>query len=378
MEVVDVEAIPLERGLEGRFANSQRWYDSREYCVVRIELDDGTTGWGECYGPIAGTRELIERDVGPWLLGRDPRDVRAIHADLVFKLRASYHTFVPATVVSGVDMACWDAWGRAVGEPVSRLLGGRVRDSVRAYATGHYFRDVDDFEALRSIIVEEALGHVEAGFDALKNKIGLAGTTPWGPAEDVELVRAIREAVGDDVRLMTDANCAYDLPTARWVGDRLADLDVYWFEEPIAPTNVEGYARLNRALDVALAGGETWAFAHEFDRVLSCGGVGYVQPDPASAGGITTAARVIDLAATAGVGCVPHVWGTAIGLAASLQLIATVPGETMLEFDRTPNPIRQAIVTEPILNDADTVAIPDGPGIGVEVDPEGIEEFRTA
>ena len=377
MQVESVEAVPLCRELDDRFANAQKWIEGREYCLVRITADDGTVGWGECYGPIAGTRELIERDVGPWLVGRDPRDVRVFHDDLRFRLRAMYHTFIPATVVSGVDTALWDLYGRAVGEPVSQLLGGRHRDRVRAYATGHYFRDVDDFEELERIIVEEAKGHVEAGFDALKNKIGLARNTPWGPREDVRLVRAIREAVGDDVRLMTDANLAYDMAEARRVGERLAELDVYWFEEPIPPTNVEGYARLNRELDVPLAGGECWAFEGEFRRVVEAGGVGYVQPDPASAGGITATDRVVDLAAAANVQCVPHVWGTAIGLASSLQVIATIPGETMLEFDRTPNPIRQGIVTDPIENEGNSVPIPDGPGLGIEVDEGALAEFRV-
>jgi D-galactarolactone cycloisomerase len=376
MRIDSVEAIPLRRELDERFANAQKWISSREYCLVRVETDDGTVGWGECWGPAAGNRELVAEYVGPWLEGRDPRNVETIHRDLRFELESAFHSFVPASVVSGVDIALWDAYGKTVGEPVSRLLGGRRRDEVRAYATGHFFRETDDFADLRAAIVEEAERHVEAGFDALKNKIGLARHFPWGREEDIELVRAIREAVGDDVRLMTDANHAYDAADARWVADRLADLDVHFFEEPVPPRAVDTYRRVNQESDVSLAGGECWAFEHEFERVLDAGAVDFVQPDVTSAGGLTTARRVATLAASHDVQCLPHVFGSAVALAASLQLLATIPGNPMLEFDRTPNPIREDLAVEPITNDGGTVPVPNDPGLGIDIDEEVLVEFR--
>jgi len=377
MGVASLEAIPLRRDLDERFANAQKWIDSREYCLVRIEADDGTVGWGECWGPTAGNRGIVEEYVAPWLEGRDPRNVEQIHDDLVYRLRSSYHSYVPVSVVGGVDIALWDLHGKAVGEPVSTLIGGRRRDRVRAYATGHFWGDVDDFETLRADVVEEAEGHVAAGFDALKNKIGLARHFGWGPEKDVELVAAIREAVGDDVRLMTDANHAYDRADARRVGERLADLDVYFFEEPVPPRDVDGYAALNDALSVSLAGGECWAFTHEFDRVLDVGAVDYVQPDVTSAGGITSTRRVATMADAANVGCLPHVFGSAVALAASLQVLATVPGDPMLEFDRTPNPIREDLAVDPITNEGNSVPIRDRPGLGIEIDEDVLAEFRT-
>jgi len=376
MEIETVEAVPLRRELDGRFANAQKWIGSREYCLVRIETAGGLEGWGECWGPIAGTRETVERVAGPWLVGRDAREVERLHDDLRFRLRSAYHSTVPAGVVSGVDTALWDLRGKALGEPVSRLLGGRRRDSVRAYATGHFFRETDSFADLRDGIAEEARGHVDAGFDALKLKIGLGRHFPWGPEEDVELVRAVREAVGGGVRLMADANHAYDRPTARRVGRRLADLDVHFFEEPVPPTDIDGYAALDRALSVPLAGGECWAFAEEFDRVLDAGAVGYVQPDVTSAGGITSTRRVMAAAEAGNVGFLPHVFGSAVALAASLQVLAAAPGDPMLEFDRTPNPIREELSASPVTNDGNAVPIPDDPGLGVEIDRDVLDRFR--
>ncbi|WP_336344619.1 mandelate racemase/muconate lactonizing enzyme family protein [Halalkalicoccus ordinarius] len=377
MEIESVEAIPLRRDLDERFANAQKWIDSREYCLVRLTADDGTVGWGECWGPIAGNRELIEEYVAPRLRGRDPRDVERIHDDLVFELRSSFHSYVPASVVSGVDIALWDLRGRVLGEPISRLLGGHRRDEVRAYATGHFFPDVDSFDAIRESVVEEARGHVDAGFTALKNKIGLSRHFPYGVEEDVELVRAIREAVGDDVRLMTDANHGYGRAEALRVARELEALDVHFFEEPLPPEDLEGYAMLERRGPVAIAGGESWAFREEFDEVLDRGAASYLQPDLTSAGGITSTKRVVSAADARNLQVLPHVFGSAIALAASLQVLATIPGDPMFEFDRTPNPLREELPSEPIENDGMVVPVPDGPGIGIEIDPDTLDRFRA-
>ncbi|MFC7008638.1 mandelate racemase/muconate lactonizing enzyme family protein [Halalkalicoccus salilacus] len=377
MRIRDVEAVALHRDLDERFANAQKWIDSREYCLVRIETDDGTVGWGECWGPVAGNREIVEEYVAPWLRGRDPRTVERIHDDLIFKLRSSYHSHVPAGVVSGVDMALWDCYGKATGEPISRLLGGARRDRVRAYATGHFFPDVDTFDAFEERVVREARGNVEAGFDALKVKIGVGRHFPWSTETDVEIMRSIRDAVGDDVRLMADANHAYDTADASRVGRQLEELDVHFFEEPIGPQHVEDYALLNRELDVPIAGGECWAFVEEFDRVFDEGAVGYAQPDVTSAGGITSMRRIASLADAANVQCLPHVFGSAVALAASLQVLATIPGDPMLEFDRTPNPIRDELAVDPIVNEGTDVPVPDGPGLGIEIDSDVLERFRT-
>lgn len=375
MQIAHVETIPLQRELDEKFANAQKWIKSREYCLVRIETNDGIVGWGECWGPIAGNQEIVDEYVAPWLIGQRVDDVEQIHDELIFKLRASYHSFVPASVVSGIDIALWDAYGKATGQSVSRLLGGRLRDEVEAYATGHFFSDVEDFETLQSIIAEEARNHVDAGFTALKQKIGLSRHFPWGPEEDVELVRTVRDEVGDNIELMADANHGYDLASAKRVASELDDLDVRFFEEPVRP-EIDYYSKLSDEVSVPIAGGESWAFQHEFNRVLGENAIDYAQPDVTSAGGLTTTRRVVTLADSENVQCVPHVFGSAIALAASLQVIATIPGEPMMEFDRTPNPIREDLAVDPITNDGNTVSIRDEPGLGIKIDESVLESFR--
>lgn len=375
MEIAEVETRALHRELDERFANGQKWIDSREYCLVRIETADGVVGWGECWGPVAGNREIIDEYVEPWLTGKHVNDVEQIHDDLVFKLRSSYHSFVPSSVVSGIDIALWDAYGKSVGQPVSNLLGGRYRDEVQAYATGHFFRDVDEFEELRSIIAEEARSHVDAGFTALKQKIGLGTHFSWGPEEDVRLVQAVRDEVGNEIDLMADGNHAYNLAEAKQVARGLDALDVRFFEEPVRP-EANYYADLNEDVEISLAGGECWAYQQTFDQLFATNAIDYAQPDVTSAGGLTSTRRIATLADSANVQCVPHVFGSAIALAASLQVLATIPGSPMLEFDRTPNPIREDLAVDPITNEGDFVPIPDEPGLGIQVDESVLETFR--
>lgn len=379
MPIDAVTAVPIGRELDERFANAQKWIGRREYCLVRITDEVGRVGWGECWGPVAGNREVVEEFLAPRLVGRDSEAIAAIHDDLRFALRSAYHSAVPAGALGGVDLALFDLAGRRLDRSAAVLLGGRRRDAVQAYATGGFWPDAADRETLIDAVVAAARGHVDAGFDALKLKIGTERNLPFGgPETDLALVRAVREAVGPDVTLFADANCAYDSPDARRVGRGLADLAVGFFEEPVAPTERAAYARLNRTLDVPVAGGESWAVRETLADRLDRGCVGVVQPEVTSAGGLTAARRVVELATAAGVRPVPHVFGSAVALAASLQLLATLPAPPAprLEFDRTPNPLREGLAVDPVENDGPRVPIPEGPGLGIELDPDAIERFR--
>ena len=284
---------------------------------------------------------------------------------------------MPVGVVSSIDIALWDLYERPAGEPISRLLGGTRRDRVPAYATDHFFPDVDTFDAFTETVVSEAQENVAAGFDALKVKVGIGRHFPWSTEADVEIMRAIREALGDDVRLMVDANHAYDTAEAKRVGRQLADLDLHFFEEPIPPQHIDNYAKLNRELKAPIVGGECWAFIEEFDRVFDKGAVGYAQPDVTSAGGITSMRRIASLADSANVQTLPHVFGSAVVLSTSLQLLATIPGDPMLEFDRTPNPIRSELAVDPIVNEGTFVPVPEGAGLGIGIDQDVLKRFRT-
>jgi D-galactarolactone cycloisomerase len=369
-----VEAVGVEAPLEEPFGYAQAWVDTRTATLVRVETDDETVGWGECWGPVAGIREVVEDVLAPHVLGEDPREVERLYDRLYDVGRATYQTVVPLPAISGIDLALWDLAGKLRDEPVSTLLGGRRREAVRPYATGHYFPRTDDVEGVYEKIVAEAEANADA-LGAVKLKTGLS-LLGYGPAEDIELVRRVRAAVGPDATVMVDANYAYDRTDARRVGRALEEQGVHWFEEPVAPEDIEGYARLSRTLDVPVAGGECHTPA-EFDRLFDRGGLDVAQPDVCIVGGLTPARRIARRAYDHGVPLVPHVWGTPVALAASLQLIATLPGEPWLEFDRSPNPLREELAVESFAPDDDgLVAVPNGPGLGVELDEDAIERYR--
>ena len=373
--ITAVDAIPLAAPLDEPFGYAQAWVETRQATLVRIETADGTVGWGECWGPTAGTRETVAELFAPELLGEDPHRVEALHDRLYARSRAAYQSVVPLPALSGIDIALWDLRGKLLERPVSDLLGSRRRDAVRAYATGHYFKHDADIEEQYRRITEEAAANAEA-LGAVKAKIGLS-FLGYSHEEDVELVRRIRDAIGEEATLMVDANYAYDLATARAVGRAIEPLDVYFFEEPVPPEQLEAYAELRRTLDVRVAGGECHA-PYEFSHLLRLDGLDVAQPDVCNVGGLTAARRIAVECRARGVPVIPHVWGTPVALAASLQLLATLPTEPWLEFDRSSNPLREELTAEPFTADENgRVSIPDGPGIGVDLDEDALERFRT-
>jgi D-galactarolactone cycloisomerase len=373
VSIDSVETVGLSASLDERFGYAQEWVTRRTAVLVKIEADDGTVGWGECWGPVAGTRAVVEDVLAPTILGENPLHVERLYDRLYDAGRATYQTVVPLPAISGLDIALWDLKGKLLDQPVSTLLGGRERDDVRAYATGHYFRDTDDLTAQYDGIAAEAAANADR-LGALKLKVGLAHLG-YGPEEDVELVRRVRERVGDDVTVMVDANYAYTRREARAVGRRLEELGVHWFEEPVAPEDIDGYASLRADLEVPIAGGECHT-PTEFGRLFDVHGVDIAQPDVCIVGGVTPGRRIVTQAEAHGIDVVPHAWGTPVGLAASLHLIATVDREPWLEYDRSPNPIRDALSERTAPNDG-RVSIPAAPGLGVDVDLDAVAEYRV-
>ena len=253
---------------------------------------------------------------------------------------------------------------------MSRLATLRSGSTSTLHSSFHYFRHTRDLESQHDAIAEEARANAEA-LGALKLKVGLS-LVSHGAEADVELVRRVREAVGPEV----DANYAYDRLTAAEVGRELAALDVRWFEEPIRPTDHEGYAALRQELDVRVAGGECNTPA-EFDRLLSMGTLDVAQPDVYNVGGLSPTQRVAARARDVGTPLVPHVWGTPIALAASLHLLSTLPHKCRLKFDRSANPLREYLASDFFVPDEEGhVTVPEGPGLGIELDEDAIDTYR--
>ena len=379
MKVTKVTCHLLQSKVDRPFTSARGWlYTTRSSCVVEVETDAGVTGWGECYGPAAVNKALIETQYAPRVVGRDPFDVEAVWEDLYNRIKDYGAQGFSITALSGIDIALWDIMGRATGLPVHKLIGGAHRKEILAYATGLYFIDMD---RLVEEAVEEALEYKEQGFRAIKMKIGLGD-----PKLDVRRVRAVREAIGPDVALAVDANHCFTVPQAIRLGRMLEELDLLWFEEPISPEDHEGYVQVTQALDLAVAGGENDFTRWGFRDVIAKKAMDIVQPDVCAAGGISEMRKIATLASAFGVECVPHAWGSAIGLAATVQFLAALPDQPpafrpippMLEFEQTPNPLRDELAREPIVQRRGIVAVPDGPGLGIEVDREVLARFKVA
>lgn len=376
MKITSVRTHILKAALSQPFAYSRAWYDMRMAMVVEIETDQGLTGWGECYGPARITAAAVET-MGPWLIGEDPLRTDFLWQTIYANLRDHGQKGVVIQALSGIDIALWDIKGKHFGVPVHQLLGGTLRTEVQAYATGLYRRRSGD--PLR-YLPDEAAGYVAEGFKAVKLKVG------FGVEEDAKVTRAVREAIGPDIALMVDANHAYDAVAAIRLGRMIEQYDIAWFEEPVPPEDIAGYRVVKAALSIPIAGGECEFTRFGFREHLVSRALDIVQPDTCAAGGLSECKKIADMAEAFAIRYNPHVWGTGIAIAASLQLLAVLPPHTppslaplapMLEFDRTEHPIRQAILTAPIEHVRGVVRVPDGPGLGIEIDRKALARFAA-
>ena len=367
----------LETELSEPFGFSQWTYSRRQQLLVEIEADNGAIGWGECYGPAPVTQSAIQDFYAPLLLGWDPLRNEAAwqhgwRASLDFARKG-----VMMGAMSGLDMALFDLKGKLLGVSASELMGGRVRDTVKCYATGMYFREMEE-DAMLAAILDEAQGYVEQGFSALKIKVGKNLTF------DRREIRAFRERF-PAIRLMADSNHAYNLSEAVEIGRVLEECRYAWFEEPLSPQHPELFGQLAAKIDVPLATGECEQTRWGFANLLAAGGVAVLQPDLAYCGGPSEALKIRALVSARGGQLIPHAWGTQLNLASALHLLATTtmePGrleapEPLLERDCTPNPIREEIFATSLEIKNGQAVVPQIPGLGVEPDRPAMEKFRV-
>jgi D-galactarolactone cycloisomerase len=380
MKIKDITVHVLKCPLAEPFAFSQGWVTHRSATLVEVETDAGITGWGEAFAQGTEPPEIaaaaIDKALRPLVVGADPLDVEVLWHRMYHSTRDYGRKGSVVAAISAVDIALWDIAGRFHEVPVHTLLGGAFRRRLQPYATGFY-RIQGQGEAAR--LADEAIRHYESGFTLMKVKIG------YGVDDDVACMRAIGRALeSKPVRLMVDANHAYGRADALRLGRALEDYDLLWFEEPVVPEDVRGYAWLRERLSMPIAGGENEHTLYGFRDLLSSGAVDIAQPDIGSCGGITAARHIAALAQAHGVQVNPHVWGSAIVQAASLQVIAALPvahhslfaQEPVFEYDRSLHPFRRELVKQPIDLVDGWVEVPAKPGLGIEVDRATLERYR--
>lgn len=375
MKIAKVEAFVLSNQLKETFFFSQWTYSERRICVVKVTTDEGHIGWGEGYGPADVIKAGIQL-VTPLILGENPLENEAIWFKMYRKTLDFARRGVLAASISAIDVALWDLKGKILNQPVSILMGGQYRKRVVPYATGLYFSERTD---LVDQLVEEAKGYVRQGFKAIKMKVGLS------IERDIEIVQAVREAIGDGVELMIDSNHAYSLREATQLALAVEKYKISWFEEPISPEYYHQYAQLRTKTSIPIAGGECEYLRYGFQTLLQQDCVDILQVDICAAGGLSEAKRISTLASTRGIEVVPHVWGTGIAFHAALHFIANlepVPGrlyppDLFIEYDRTENEIRESLTTPVLEMKNGYLDIPQGPGLGIEVDEQVVRNFSS-
>lgn len=364
-KIIDVEAAPARwEEHPPRWRMRAAYSDTINTVIVKITTDTGLVGFGEAKAPVVpeATREVVRDLLTPVVLGADPLDIDVLWERMysTMRLRAHQSGFL-LEAISGVDLALWDIAGRALGVPAHKLLGGAYRDRVKVYASGlPGLKNARDVLA-RQQLQEAARGLVDQGFRAIKLGIG------FGVEADVETVRVVREAVGDDVLILCDAGGNYDVAQAGRLGHALERLGVGWLEAPVPPEHVEGHAQLAHGLDLPITT-DLLSTRYQVRDFLVRGALDIVQPDVCRAGGLSECRRIAYLADSFGAGVAPHVSiGSAIQFAASAQLAAALPNFVIMEYWIGDNPIGNAVLRTPLLLEDGTLVLPPGPGLGLDI-----------
>jgi D-galactarolactone cycloisomerase len=372
MRIRSISAVGLRGATPAGGWSNELGPEDTIHTLVAVSTDDGLTGYGSVFADSALVRPAIAA-LQPLWEGEDAREPERVSEKL------HQHTFWQGRggaithAISGIDIALWDILGQTTGQPIGRLLGGRYRDRVRPYAS------VLMVDAPRMAENLEPL--LAAGFRSFK--IG------WGPfgrrdaATDEAIVAAARTAIGADAELMVDAGGS----DAFWRGDfkwalrtskMLADYEVRWFEEPLEPDALDDYAALRQLSPVPIAGGEVFTRRQSFAPLISQRCVDIVQPDVTKVGGISEQRRIAHLAEHFGVQFIPHGWNTAVGLAVDLQFASALSATDRIEY-MTGSPYVDDLVADPWRLDEDgALAIPDKPGLGIELDFEQVARYADS
>jgi L-alanine-DL-glutamate epimerase-like enolase superfamily enzyme len=378
MRISDVKAwwvqIPIERNRQhvsdfGRLTT----FDA---AIVRIETDNGIVGWGEgknaagSAGTYAALVHMLNEEVAPRLIGRDPAEYAMIWEMLYNGVRTELALVhgqvmpelsrrgISVAAISAIDIALWDILGKALGQPVWKLLGGRKAEKLPAYASGGW-AGADEIGA-------QVSGYLErGGFKAVKMRVGAMDGTP---VRSAERVRAARDALGPDIDLMVDAHGTYSVGDARRFMHLVADCDLTWFEEPVNADHKNGLAQLRAGAPMPIATGESESTRFAFRDLALLAAADIFQPDPAFCGGITEAMRIGTLASSFNIRLAPHLWAGAPCFFAGLHICAASPSSTVVEYSLGANPMIHELVEEEVAVAEGMIAVPTTPGLGFTID----------
>ena len=389
MIITDVTTLKLRYEMPIPMADAIHYMPNRNTLLVQVHTDAGITGLGEAAaygGMLESTEAIILNDLRQTVLGQDPFKVEKIWQMMATRAHQRGRRGMLMMAISGIDIALWDIIGQATQTPLYRLLGG-YRDTLDAYASAGFYALGKDVNAL----AEEAAGYVARGFRYLKIKVGRNPEVLLNPLhnmqaeayatasleEDVERVRAVRAAIGPQVKLAIDANNAWTPSVALRFMREVERFAIQWLEEPVATDDIDGSALVAHQLDTPVSGYETETGLPGFRELITRHAVDIVQPDVIWTGGITECRKVAALAQAYHLPCIPHVFSSGVATIANMHLIASIPNGGLLECDQNVNPLRTELFEEPITIDSDgKVRMPERAGLGVTLNQATIEKYR--
>lgn len=353
-------------GIKTHIFSSRHRNARRNWLILRLLTDEGLEGLGEAsmldYDPLVV--RLLEEWTDRYLKGRDPL-AHELHWTRLYQDNLDRGSRLFSTALSGVDIALWDLKGKALGQPVYRLLGGPVRDRIRVYANGWYTNPGTPEQN-----AQEARRVVEMDYTALKfDPFGQSNYYTISPQEArlaEERVAAVREAVGPDVDILIEVHAKFNVYTAVHLGRRLEKYRPFWFEEPVSPENIDEMAQVRRKLDIPIATGERLYLKFPFYQLLKAEAVDILQPDICNAGGITELRKIAAMAEAVHVLMAPHNTNAAVGTVAELHLDAAIPNFLIQEYHAEFYEPHYFEVFEGLPRpEKGYVRPPDGPGLGI-------------
>lgn len=342
----------------------------RDVFLVQVHTDAGITGTGECFalGTLRTLAALIDEILKPVLIGEDPSLIEYLWERMYRHSFRAGRRGIVISAISGIDTALWDILGQSANLPLFRLLGGSC-ERVAAYASGGYYLQDKGLDELQ----QEMAGYAGRGFKAAKMKIGGSETLE----EDLERVRAAKEALGPGVALAVDANNAWDYNNALRMARMMEPFHILWFEEPLSSDDMDSSAALAAATDIPIAGYETEYTRYGMRDAITRRAVDIVQTDVIWSGGITECRKIATLASSWGMPCIPHFSASAISLAANLHFACSIPNANYFEFTQDENPLRDELILHPITDQQGWLSPPDGPGLGIALNWSTIEKYRV-
>ena len=372
MKIKEIKAFPLAYP-EPHYKGIERYIT-----LARVETEDGLVGWGECISQFReaalATKTIIEQGFAPLLVGENILDGERLWHIMEDRIWWYGPEGIAAFAVSAVDMALWDVKGKALGQPVCQLLGGKLHDRVIAMAS--FIFDMEDFDWT----LNEFRWLCEQGYHMVKAGWGMHRQALFGQDRkaDIDIVRQVREAIGEEPELIVDSPGIYKLWDVQTAIQRFRDLEPYrlrWIEQPLFPSDLEGHARLRAAVSTPIGTGEDEWDLESYKRLIDSGGVDVIQIDPGRVHGITGSHHVINLIEAANLEVSAHTWSGALNTAASLHLLANSTHGVSMDFKPHESPMQHELVSDPWAQEAGYLTVRDTPGLGVEVREEIVEKY---